>query len=130
MKRNVPFLVLAFIITNLSLYGQSVILGSDPSQGIKVTTSSDYKPQYWNFTASGDKTINNVGLEGPLMDASRFLSQASLGADMATMQHVADIGFEAWIDEQLALPVNKMLPQTNQVVCRSDRVVPAQWRRS
>ena len=115
MKRNVPFLVLVFIVTNLSLRGQSVILGSDPSQNIKVTTSSEYKPQYWNFTASGDKTINNIGLEGPLMDASRFLSQASLGADMATMQHVADIGFEAWIDEQLALPVNKMLPQTNQI---------------
>jgi len=49
------------------------------------------------------------------MDASRFLSQASLGADMATIKHVADIGFEGWIDEQLALPVNEMLPQLNQV---------------
>jgi len=115
MKRIVPFFILAFISTSCSVFGQSVVLGSDPAQNIKVTTSSNFTPQYWSFTASGDKTINNIGLEGPIMDASRFLSQASLGADMATMKHVADIGFEAWIDEQLALPVNDMLPQLNQV---------------
>ena len=115
MKRIVPILILGSFSYCLSLSGQTVVLGSDPTQEIKITTSSEYKPQYWNFTASGDKTINNIGLEGPVMEASRFLSQASLGADLATMQHVADIGIEAWIDEQQALPVNKMLPQLNQV---------------
>jgi hypothetical protein len=35
--------------------------------------------------------------------------RVSLGADLTTIQHVADIGFEAWIEEQQALPVNKML---------------------
>lgn len=92
-----------------------VLLGSDPAQQIKVTTSSNYTPQYWNQTASGDKTINNVGLEGKLMESSRFLSQATLGADLATIQKVADIGLEAWIDEQEALPYHPMLDHLNQV---------------
>ena len=85
-----------FLITNLlliSLQGyisaQVIILGSDPAQDIKVVTSSDYTPQYWTQSASGDKTINNVGLEGKWMEASRFLSQATLGADLETIKQVA-----------------------------------------
>jgi hypothetical protein len=119
MKPIVPILILGSFIYCLSLSGQAVVLGSDPAQQIKITTSSEYKPQYWNFTASGDKTINNIGLEGPIMDASRFLSQASLGADLATMQHVADIGFEAWIDEQQALPVNKCCRNSTSFIQKS-----------
>ena len=115
MKSIVPFVVLALSCLSPSLIGQVIELGSDPSQDIKVITSSDYTPQFWNYTASGDKTINNIGLEGKIMEASRFLSQATLGADMATIQYVADKGIEAWIDEQLAMPVNDMLPQLNQV---------------
>ena len=115
MKRIVPFVVLALSCLSPSLIGQVIELGSDPSQDIKVITSSDYTPQFWNYTASGDKTINNIGLEGKIMEASRFLSQATLGADMATIKYVADKGIEAWIDEQLAMPVNDMLPQLNQV---------------
>ena len=92
-----------------------VILGSDPAQEIKITTSSNYTPQYWSQTASGDKTINSVGLEGPQMEAARFLSQATLGSDMATIQLVAKEGIEAWIDDQQAKPFNPMLDRMNQV---------------
>ncbi len=115
MKRIGLFFLLTMVIIFHPLNGQVVELGSDSSQHIKVITSSNYTPPYWNLTASGDKTINNIGLEGPIMDASRFLSQATLGADMATIQQVADVGFEPWIEEQMALPVNDLLPQLNQV---------------
>ena len=114
MKRK----LLYFLAATLSLSGTmqaQVILGSDPAQEIKVTTSSNYTPQYWSFTASGDKTINKVGLEGPLMEASRFLSQATLGADMATIQKVADQGIQAWIEEQQALPPTQMLESLKDV---------------
>jgi uncharacterized protein (DUF1800 family) len=115
MKRIVPLFVLVCFLSYFPCQSQIVVLGSDTSQHIRVTTSSDFTPQYWNLTASGDKTIYNVGLDGPLVEAARFLSQASLGADMKTMQHVVDIGFEAWIDEQEALPVESLLPQLNQL---------------
>lgn len=106
------------IIASCFLYGAlhaQVILGTDTSQHIKVITSSDFTPQYWTQKASGDKTINKTGLEGPLMEASRFLSQATLGADLELTQRVASIGIEAWIDEQMALPQSRMLENLNAV---------------
>lgn len=106
--------MLAFGLLSGSGHAQ-VLLGSDPAQEIKVTTSSNYTPQYWTLTASGDKTINKTGLEGPMMEASRFLSQASLGADLETIQKVADQGIESWIDEQMELPHHLMLDQLNNV---------------
>lgn len=101
-------LLLLFYLLTTSTLGAQVILGSDPAQGIKVTTSSDYTPLYWSLTASGDKTIDGVGLDGPMMEASRFLSQSTLGADMDEIRHVVDIGIEAWIDEQMAIAPTNM----------------------
>lgn len=42
-------------------------------------------------------------------DASRFLAQATLGADLALIQEVASIGIEPWIDQQFALPQSQVL---------------------
>ena len=104
---NKIFLFIFISACHINIFGQ-VILGSDPAQEIKVTTSSNYAPQYWTLSATGDKTINNTGLEGKLMEASRFLSQATLGADLATIQYVADIGMEKWIEEQMQLPPSQI----------------------
>lgn len=109
---------LVFIISLVCSAGMmqaQVILGTDTAQHIKVTTSSDFQPQYWTQSASGEKTINKIGLEGPLMEASRFLSQASLGADLALTQRVAEMGIEAWIDEQMSLPQTEILETLNAV---------------
>lgn len=38
--------------------------------------------------------------------ASRFLSQASLGATPASIERVKSIGYEAWIQEQMAMPTD------------------------
>lgn len=114
MKRKLLFSVLTLGFLSGTLKAQ-VILGSDPTQEIKVTTSSNYTPQYWTLSATGEKTINKVGLEGPLMEASRFLSQASLGADLETIEQVANLGIEAWIDEQMALPQSQTLDRLNEV---------------
>src|SRR5215216_4643083 len=103
MKRIVPFFVLVCFLSYFPVQSQTVLLGGDTSVHIQITTSNNLTPQYWTLTASGDKTINKIGLEGPLMEASRFLSQATLGAGMNTMQYVADHGIENWIDEQLAM---------------------------
>jgi uncharacterized protein (DUF1800 family) len=114
MKCLYVFSILSFGLLSGSVRAQ-VVLGSDPAQEIKVTTSSNYTPQYWSLTAAGDRTINNVGLEGPVMEASRFLSQATLGADLATIQKVANQGIEAWIDEQMTLPQSQTLERLNEV---------------
>jgi uncharacterized protein (DUF1800 family) len=100
---NKIFLFVFLSAIHINIHGQ-IILGSDSAQEIKVTTSSNYTPPYWPLSATGDKTINNTGLEGKLMEASRFLSQATLGADLATIQEVAHTGIEKWIEEQMQLP--------------------------
>lgn len=114
MKRKLLFSMLTLGFLSGTLKAQ-VILGSDPTQEIKVTTSSNYTPQYWTLTATGEKTINKVGLEGPVMEASRFLSQATLGADLVTIEQVANQGIEAWIDDQMTLPQSQTLDRLNEV---------------
>ena len=115
MKKVLLFASLILIPFITPVSGQVTILGSDSSQDIKISTSSNYTPEYWTLSASGDKTINSIGLEGKMMEASRFLSQASLGADIETIRKVADIGIEAWIDEQVQLPQNQMLERLEDV---------------
>lgn len=39
------------------------------------------------------------------VQASRFLAQASMGADKAQIDRVVSLGFVGWLDEQMALPV-------------------------
>src|SRR5690349_7466511 len=115
MKRIVLCTVFICIaLLNPWLHAQ-VILGTDTSQHIVVTTSSNYTPQFWSHTASGDKTINKIGLEGSVMEASRFLSQATLGVDLQDIEYTAHIGIASWIDEQLAMPVNPIYPQLEQI---------------
>jgi uncharacterized protein (DUF1800 family) len=78
-------------------------LGAGHNNGITVTTSSDHQQNGWTNIASGDKTISGEGLEGKLIEASRLLSQASFGADIDLIKHVAAIGVEVWLEEQFAV---------------------------
>ena len=41
--------------------------------------------------------------------ASRFLAQATMGATIDLIQYVANIGIEAWIDEQFNIPQSEIL---------------------
>lgn len=80
------------------------------SNGIVVTTSSDYHHPSWSKIASGTKTIDGSGLEGKLDDASRFLLQAAFGGNRQSISHVAKIGFEPWLDEQINMEPSLLLP--------------------
>ncbi|MEO5906545.1 MAG: DUF1800 family protein [Saprospiraceae bacterium] len=115
MKKAVLFFSLLLSVCFSHFSYSQIILGSDTSQVIKVTTSSNYTPQYWTQAASGEKTINGIGLEGKWMEASRFMSQASLGASLEDIKAVADKGLEPWIDEQMALPQSQMLDRLEDV---------------
>src|SRR5690606_5952724 len=43
-------------------------------------------------------------------EAARFLTQATFGPTLAGIAHVREIGYEAWIDEQLAEPAMYLVP--------------------
>lgn len=80
------------------LSAQSVIGGSN-FHDVEITTSDE------SGSGSGASTINTDGLSANLNSSSRFLAQASFGADYETIVATADQGFEEWIDEQFALPI-------------------------
>lgn len=116
-SRHMRTITLFFLLcATVSIYGQGpVILGSGGEQPIDVLTSSDYQASGWQEIASGDKTMSGEGLDARVMEASRFLSQATFGANIETAHAVATMDFGAWIDAQAEIPMHSMLEETEQV---------------
>ncbi len=82
-------------------------LGAGHDFGITVTTSHQE-----NAGEAGTKSIDGFPISDPdlLADASRFLAQATLGYDYETIQMVAAMGYEAWLDEQMGIPAAPTTP--------------------
>jgi uncharacterized protein (DUF1800 family) len=95
------FLPFFLLLTGFQLFSQEMdYIGAGNDSGITVMTSSAMHQAGWNHAAEGENTVSGNGLEGKLIPASRFLAQATLGADLYTIERVAEMGFEAWIEEQ------------------------------
>lgn len=71
--------------------------GAGHNVGVTVSTSSD------NNNNVGDHSLNGTGFFTDLEGASRFLGQATLGANYEAMEYVQQIGISAWLDEQISL---------------------------
>ncbi|RLD33245.1 MAG: hypothetical protein DRI72_05440, partial [Bacteroidetes bacterium] len=67
-----PVLLLFYSATFGQIYEDYV--GGGHSDGITVTASSNYQPWGWEQVALAENTITGKGLEGKLMEASRFLA--------------------------------------------------------
>ncbi len=77
-------------------------LGAGHMNGITISSS--------NGGTSANNVANAVGLNPTEEDASRFLAQASFGANYETIQDVVNIGIEAWVDQQLLMPPTYLTP--------------------
>lgn len=64
--------------------------------GVTVTSSAG--------NPTGIRTLQQNGYLPNESAASRFLSQATFGADSATIKIVAEQGIEKWLDDQLSFP--------------------------
>jgi len=75
-------------------------IGAGHDHYINVETSSD------DTGVDGGSTLDGFDIQNDeqLKDASRFLAQASFGADYATIQMTAAMGYDAWLEEQFELP--------------------------
>lgn len=84
------------------LFAQSDLIqiggGGFKHLNINVTTSNNDGGQV------GENLLSEIGLLPNLNAASRFLGQATLGADYELIETVGQMGFSTWIDEQLAIP--------------------------
>jgi len=91
-------------------------IGAGNSQGITVTTSSDFSQPDWNRHAIGLRTIDGGGLDANRMEASRFLTQAGFGGTMEEIEALsATNDFEGWIDWQASLPRTNFNSLTSQI---------------
>ncbi len=83
-------------------------LGAGHANGITVTSSSEQHKANWNEVAAAENTINGKGLDGRLLETSRFLSQATFGTDLNYIKNVSENSFEDWIDRQFTLHAPSM----------------------
>ncbi len=67
------------------------------------------------FKAGMDEPI-----EGPYnrYEAARFLNQATFGATLTEIDRLQRIGYNAWLDEQLALPASQHLPFLDNLIAQ------------
>lgn len=107
-----PFLCYSILLSSQT-YGDYIGGGHD--QNITVTTSSDFQPPGWEEIAEGSNTLTISGLTGKLIDAGRFLAQATLGANRSTIDSVAKMDFGAWINQQFALPPTFVRPLIQEI---------------
>ena len=93
------------IFINQTLIGQTYQdhFGTGNDVGVTVYTSDN------QGTENGANLLNGTDLLPDLKGASRFLGQASLGANYEEIEYVSQIGIEAWIDEQMAMPASSYL---------------------
>ncbi|MDG1915955.1 MAG: DUF1800 family protein [Crocinitomix sp.] len=104
-----------FILCQSAFNQEQQYIGGGHSQGVTVSSSSDAKLYDGTYTATGDKTINGDGMEAKQMEAVRFLSQATFGADPSLTEYVAEIGIEKWMDKQFAIQANYLTPAINEI---------------
>ncbi|WP_420645278.1 DUF1800 domain-containing protein [Candidatus Leptofilum sp.] len=62
-----------------------------------------------DLTLQGTGGVSRNSILSAEQEASRFLAQATLGADLTLIQEVASIGIEPWIDQQFLLPQSQVL---------------------
>ncbi|MEM1119681.1 MAG: DUF1800 domain-containing protein [Bacteroidota bacterium] len=86
-----------------SLNGQTYLdyIGAGHNEGITVTSSS-------SNNSDSLSTINGHGVMVDTFGASRFLAQATLGANYAEIHRTANIGVTAWLEEQFVMPMDSV----------------------
>ncbi len=103
---KVLLIVCCLILFNFG-YGQHTdFLGAGHDAGITVTASS-------SEGTDARSTIDGFSIknDAQLKDASRFLAQTTFGADWATIEMTAAMGYEAWLDEQFELPYTSVVDE-------------------
>ncbi len=73
-------------------------IGNGHHLGVSVSTSSNLQ------ASDGFNTVSGIGKMPDLESASRFLGQATLGADYETIEDLTQTGISQWIEEQFNEP--------------------------
>lgn len=104
MNFNSKLILLTCLLAILPFYlisqNNPLVIGAGQLSGVTVTSSSSTN------ASSDENTLSDNGFLPNLTATSRFLGQATLGANYETIVAVADKGEENWLDEQMELPIS------------------------
>ncbi|RLD20312.1 MAG: DUF1800 domain-containing protein [Bacteroidetes bacterium] len=120
--RDIIMMVLMSVAVTGYAQVEDIFLGAGNDSSITVTTSNNHQLYTGFYTASGEKTVNGDGMNAARMDASRFLAQSTLSFNRAMIDQVLDIGPEAWIDTQFALPASYLTDTMIQIYDESKAI--------
>jgi len=84
-------------------------LGAGQNVGVTVSGSPFSSPDTSLYSISGTTLMPD------LAGSSRFLSQATLGANYEEIENVSAIGIKAWLDNQFALPPTSYMDRYDQI---------------
>ncbi len=104
MKRILLVISCGIFVFNMNAQVYTDYIGAGHDLDIIVTSSTA------NTATDAANTVSGSGMDADLMEASRFMYQATLGVDRAEVMAVADYpgGYAAWIDDQILLPASSM----------------------
>ncbi|MEZ4910365.1 MAG: DUF1800 domain-containing protein [Saprospiraceae bacterium] len=104
-----PYIYVIVILLFISFFGevnaQITYFGAGQTQGVTVTASNSIDG------SDPTKTIDGSGMNAQLLDASRFLNQATFGANYEDIVAVSQGSYAEWIDDQIQQSPSLMLPE-------------------
>jgi uncharacterized protein (DUF1800 family) len=106
--------LLFFLFVGLTpLAGQAYqdYIGAGHASGISVSSSSELSGENNWQKAEGALTVNGEGLDASMMEAARFLSQATFGPNADMIREVHEMGMDAWLEDQFAKEATFLLPE-------------------
>ncbi len=95
--------------------------GTGNDFGVVISSSPDESGY------EGENSLNGTGYFVDESGAARFLGQAALGANYETIQYVSQIGIDAWIDEQMALPSSSYLDTYDEIRDQAMDIIGTQY---
>lgn len=103
--------LIAFVSLSSISYCQEYTdyIGAGHSAGITVTSSSE------SSDSPAINTINGKGMDVRIFETGRFLSQATMGANIELINTVADMDYGTWIDDQMNETATYLRPAVTEV---------------
>lgn len=107
------------ILGTISSYGQvyNDHFGIGHDIGVSVSSSP-----HQNIDTSLH-SISGTALFPDLIGVSRFLSQATLGSNFEEIEHVSNIGIEAWLQEQFELPHGSFMDRYDEIYAATQTLI-------
>jgi len=101
MIRYIFTLFLCLLSSSLIAQQYEDYIGNGHHLNVTVTSSSDVQ------NATGFNTISGIGKRPDATSASRFLAQATFGADIEMVEAVRQQGISEWMESQFNKPVSQ-----------------------